>query len=221
MGHTDLATETWKLNFTNMELCAFAVCTFLLVAYASGKGVDTYCPPQPKRDGNLHVNGHTCYQIVLDHITDYPSAKGRCESQGGSLALVKDQATSDFLVTLLQTDHPLKRRFWIGLSDTVTEHDYTWEDGTKLSDGKFDNWAKHEGPLGSISHYIEDCVAMDMMDSGYWHDYECDDKADPFDLSPTEFPYICQYTMDSKVKVTVTSSPDASSATSTAVVIGR
>ena len=104
----------------------------------------------------------------------------------------------------MENQHHSKRRVWIGLNDQVTEHAYTWEDGTSLSDGKYDNWAPGQGPSGAVTHFIEDCVAMDFMDGGKWHDYECHAGVDPFDTVYTEFPYVCQYDLSAGGKVTPT-----------------
>ncbi|XP_019638441.1 PREDICTED: complement component C1q receptor-like [Branchiostoma belcheri] len=107
-------------------------------------------------------NGH-CFRLSASPNT-YTEAKAACNSIGAHLAFSKDQATNDFLVSLMSgsaTDA------WIGLTDFQQENNFVWNDGSTL--GTFRKWATGEPNDGPGSQ--ADCVRILL--GGQWKDYSC------------------------------------------------
>ncbi|XP_078603517.1 uncharacterized protein LOC144877483 [Branchiostoma floridae x Branchiostoma japonicum] len=107
---------------------------------------------------------------------NYMAAKQACQAQGGTLAMIKDEATQTFLSNHLKTiSGRRQRRFWIGLDDLNAEKAFLWNDGTPL--GEYDLFRS------SAPHRIRDCVILyRTRRMARWDIENCDDR----------YPYICQ-----------------------------
>ncbi|KAK0043299.1 snaclec salmorin subunit A-like isoform X1 [Biomphalaria pfeifferi] len=157
------------------------------------------CPSNLPKDSHLKVFGGACYQFPLSYSRTHSEAKQNCESQGGTLALVKTQDVQNFLFTTLTNDfRDYFDKVWIGLSDMDKEKEFKWDDGAPLT---YSNW----GHLST--HDIDDCVLMDLRNDGKWTEYACDQS--PFLIFFTQnekHPYICQYSIaaNSNAQSTVT-----------------
>ncbi|XP_078573014.1 uncharacterized protein LOC144859894 [Branchiostoma floridae x Branchiostoma japonicum] len=107
---------------------------------------------------------------------NYISAKGVCESYGGTLAMIKDAETQNFLKNHLKnTSGRTQRNYWIGLDDLNDERTFLWNDDTPL--GEYRRF-KSNAP-----HKIRDCVVLwRTARKAKWDIKNCD----------FTMPYICQ-----------------------------
>ncbi|XP_019618824.1 PREDICTED: collagen alpha-2(V) chain-like [Branchiostoma belcheri] len=94
--------------------------------------------PQTSRsdDGFREWRGN-CYKAFTTR-KNFKEAAATCGEEGGTLAMPRDAATNDFLITLMSTR---AKRFshWIGLHDQRKEGNFVWVDGSTL--GKYNSWA--------------------------------------------------------------------------------
>uniref|UniRef100_A0A671UEX3 C-type lectin domain-containing protein n=2 Tax=Sparus aurata TaxID=8175 RepID=A0A671UEX3_SPAAU len=122
-------------------------------------------------------NGTQCYYFSTDKLT-WEQAREKCRRNGADLVKIESEDEQSFLMQKLR-DKMLEDedKFWIGLTDSVTEDTWLWTDGTPLnksltfwsSQGEPDNW-KEEDADG------EDCVRMgEKHKSGlkWWFDKSC------------------------------------------------
>uniref|UniRef100_A0A2C9M9Q7 C-type lectin domain-containing protein n=1 Tax=Biomphalaria glabrata TaxID=6526 RepID=A0A2C9M9Q7_BIOGL len=149
------------------------------------------CPPNLARDRYLQVRGDFCYQFVEYRKVTHSMAQASCERNGGTLALIKDQATQNYIHNqILNTyGHP-RQSVWIGLTDITRENHFVWDDGTVPV---YTHWDADAGP-GSINHALHDCVVLDMYAGGKWRDIYCDTETLHLSFETEEtHVYICQY----------------------------
>ncbi|XP_035671469.1 neurocan core protein-like [Branchiostoma floridae] len=84
---------------------------------------------------------------------NYMAAKQACQDEGGTLAMIKDEATQTFLRTHLRgTSGHRQRSYWIGLDDRDAEGTFLWNDGTPL--GEYDEF-RSDAP-----NRARDCVTL-------------------------------------------------------------
>ncbi|XP_035680160.1 lactose-binding lectin l-2-like [Branchiostoma floridae] len=108
-------------------------------------------------------HGGFCYK-VFEELQTYDGARQVCASDSGTLAIIKDLVTNDFLVGLTTEGGA----FYIGLNDMNAEGQFRWEDGTVYDNGTdFSNWAQGE-PNNSGE---QDCIKISP--GGRWGDVEC------------------------------------------------
>ncbi|XP_035668229.1 coadhesin-like isoform X2 [Branchiostoma floridae] len=107
---------------------------------------------------------------------NYTKAQQECESNGGTLAMIKDASVQAFINNLLKTSSGrTQRNYWIGLDDLNREGVFEWNDGTKL--GSYRRF-KSKRP-----HKIRDCVALwRTAKLSRWFPLKC----------KIHLPYICQ-----------------------------
>ncbi|XP_030855793.1 C-type mannose receptor 2-like [Strongylocentrotus purpuratus] len=88
-----------------------------------------------------------CYQMVAYSPTTWVDAKQQCEAQGSTLLTIKDEKEQDFineqLPVLWQTGIS---NIWLGISDTITDGEMKWTDGTAYDDTAYQNWPAHKKP---------------------------------------------------------------------------
>ncbi|XP_078579171.1 hepatic lectin-like [Branchiostoma floridae x Branchiostoma japonicum] len=106
---------------------------------------------------------------------NYMAAKQACQAEGGTLAMIKDEATQTFLRTHLRgTSGHRQRSYWIGLDDRDAEGTFLWNDGTEL--GEYDEF-RSDAP-----NRARDCVTLwrtrrvarwDIMDCSVLKPYIC------------------------------------------------
>ncbi|XP_078617644.1 secretory phospholipase A2 receptor-like [Branchiostoma floridae x Branchiostoma japonicum] len=122
--------------------------------------------------------GSSCFHIHNSPLSTYPDAEAVC-SADGSLAMPKDQATNDFLVSMIRaTDQSLDT--WIGLrADGIG---FKWSDGTAFQAGVYSNWADGGEPSrdGDCVHYFPSSLPDGYKEK--WNDASCD----------VTFMFICQ-----------------------------
>ncbi|XP_066270108.1 collectin-10-like [Branchiostoma lanceolatum] len=107
---------------------------------------------------------------------NYMAAKQECQSHGGTLAMIKDEATQTFLQNHLKgTSGHRQRSYWIGLDDLNAEKVFQWNDGTPL--GEYDMFRS------GAPHRIRDCVTLwRTRRRARWDIKNC----------AARLPYICQ-----------------------------
>ncbi|XP_035692613.1 perlucin-like protein [Branchiostoma floridae] len=123
-------------------------------------GVETEnldCPPDTVPYSN------SCY-ILMDQPTDYMTARKICESGGGYLVVVKDEAEHQFLIGHLNSTVDI----WIGLDDISNEGTFMYNDGSPL--GAFTKWAPGEPNDGAGD---QDCVHLWPLAGMAWDDTIC------------------------------------------------
>jgi hypothetical protein len=107
-----------------------------------------------------------CYRMSTDAL-GWSNARAACVAGGGDLVILNDDAEQSWLATFMGKSGV--NQVWIGLSDTVTEGNYAWVDGTPLgSTGA--PWATGE-PSGGAD---EDCIGVQMTGANAaWFDLTC------------------------------------------------
>ncbi|GFR85019.1 brevican core protein [Elysia marginata] len=170
---------------------------FLVIdATAVTPTIDNTCPYEVLQTVGsyyLQVYNGSCFHFAVYQWRTYGEADAECYSTGGTLALPKTQTINDFLTEKLLNFYGKSEEAWIGLHDKNDEGGFEWEDHTHVT---WDNFAPGNGPdNGWLASKREDCVAIDPMDDGKWHDFQCEEDmitvlsgSDPYKM------YICQYT---------------------------
>lgn len=123
----------------------------------------------------------------MEYPLDWNTASEDCRVRGGTLALPKTKALSDYLIDSLIYSYGSGLQIWIGLSDKAKEGTFQWEDGTPLLATDYQNWP--QGVNGTNPN--RDCVCLDPSRSGQWAEDSCSDTL--FGLILHERPYVCQY----------------------------
>ncbi|XP_055880243.1 galactose-specific lectin nattectin-like [Biomphalaria glabrata] len=174
--------------FSWFAILTFSLCLGLNLVRAAQ--VTDVCPPQLARDQYLQVRNNICYQFVFYRKLTHSGAKAECERIGGSLVLVKDQDTQNYLSSQIAHYGHLLARVWIGLNDIVNENNFVWDDGTRPG---YTNWAEHEGPGAGGDHDAHDCVVLDLTAGGKWRVFTCEKSSFLFITTDETHYYICQY----------------------------
>eukprot|EP00058_Branchiostoma_floridae_P028410 XP_002613901.1 hypothetical protein BRAFLDRAFT_208611 [Branchiostoma floridae] len=135
----------------------------------------------PKGYSNLRG---ACYK-AFNTLVNFGDAILHCRLDGGTLAMPRDRATNEFLISLKNHVNP-NARFWIGLHDQRREGHFEWMDGVAL--GRYKPWDSHQPDDAKGK---EDCVQYFMytesrFGANKWNDADCNDP----------FPFICQVAAD-------------------------
>ncbi|XP_070574176.1 lectin BRA-3-like isoform X2 [Ptychodera flava] len=123
--------------------------------------------------GPLSHGGHEFKFYTLK--VDWQSAKDHCISEGGFLAALKDEATTDAVTQYIE-DQELGELvqgngFWIGLNDIETEGSYLWQDETEA---QYANWAPGEPNNNTKKNPDgQDCTQMFKRRGWKWDDDYC------------------------------------------------
>ncbi|XP_059846844.1 CD209 antigen-like protein C isoform X2 [Hypanus sabinus] len=104
---------------------------------------------------------NTCYHLSLSTET-WVEAQRQCASVDAHLVVINNAEEQEFLGSILQD------RYWIGLSDTESEDDWRWVDGTDYSLPSI-NW--NEGEPNDANN-AEDCA--EILGDGKLNDLSCD-----------------------------------------------
>ena len=100
-----------------------------------------------------------CYQN-FNTPKNYTAAATGCEARGGTLATASDVDGQEFVLALKGKADII----WLGLSDTLLEGTFRWEDGTRVN---YTDWnARKPDHVNG-----EDCVRM--YQNGQWGDVSC------------------------------------------------
>ncbi|XP_030266566.1 C-type lectin domain family 4 member E-like isoform X2 [Sparus aurata] len=121
-------------------------------------------------------NGPQCYYFSTDELT-WEQARERCRRDGADLVKIESEDEQSFLIQKVKDKMVEDEdKFWIGLTDSVTEGTWLWTDGSPLNKsltfwarGQPDNW-KGENADG------EDCVRMaeiSRLGLKGWFDKSC------------------------------------------------
>ncbi|XP_071355696.1 CD209 antigen-like protein E [Trachinotus anak] len=142
-------------------------------------------PPEVKKDeqhlrceGGWEQHGEMCY-LFSNWSTPWTESRDRCKQQGGDLVKIDSEEEQRFLAQQLREKMSTAAdKFWIGLTDSKTEGEWLWVDGSRLdtslsywSNKEPDNWTG-DNPDG------EDCVRMGEKGAGHdlkcWFDKSCE-----------------------------------------------
>ncbi|CAL1591085.1 unnamed protein product [Knipowitschia caucasica] len=109
--------------------------------------------------------------VYIPTARNWAHAQVHCVALGGSLAVVHDSATDEFLKRLAQG-----RRAWIGLSDAQYNNVWLWSNSdplrfTKFCRGEPNNKGGNEG-----------CTEINFSSAKCWNDEKCENRR----------PFICQ-----------------------------
>lgn len=96
---------------------------------------------------------------------DWATAAADCAARGLTLARIDNLAQSRAVHDRARDE--FSGRWWIGLSDQVTESEFRWHDGMPLT---WSHWKKGEPNDGYCG---EDCVAFAKAGKGRWYDAHC------------------------------------------------
>lgn len=105
--------------------------------------------------------GH--YYSVINESMPWSDAKKYCESLGGHLVTIQDEAEQNFITNLI-SNNPQKNTYWIGLKGN--NNSYSW-----ITDEPFDyaNWAPNE-PNNFEETVVHMCAAVEDREPGQWND---------------------------------------------------
>ncbi|XP_035666410.1 collectin-11-like [Branchiostoma floridae] len=138
---------------------------------------DVYPRLRPARNFGRYQNKYCFWSSAWrSRRLNYTKAQQKCESNGGTLAMIKDASVQAFINNHLKTSSGrTQRNYWIGLDDLNREGVFEWNDGTKL--GSYRKF-KSKRP-----HKIRDCVALwRTARRSRWFPLKC----------KISLPYICQ-----------------------------
>ncbi|XP_035683317.1 zonadhesin-like isoform X1 [Branchiostoma floridae] len=122
--------------------------------------LDDLCDP-PCPDGYTSF-ADTCYKVFANEVTSYTEAQTHCNSEGGHLAMAKDQATNRLLVHLINQESQDQTFYYFGLTYSEEKNAFIWGDGSDLV---FSNWRPTE-PNRPDEHCTVFCW-------GQWCDAPC------------------------------------------------
>ncbi|KAI8491947.1 hypothetical protein Bbelb_303200 [Branchiostoma belcheri] len=150
-------------NSNNIEDCAHYRCEGKWNDMRCSKELYFFCQvASASCPGDYRKWRGTCYKAYATRKAFW-AANGHCKLNGGTLAMPKDTATNNFLISL--TKHFDFRFFWFGLHDLDKEGSFQWIDGTAL--GGFNWW--NVGEPNNCN--IEDCAHYHWQ--GKWNDVDC------------------------------------------------
>uniref|UniRef100_A0A8C6WJ93 C-type lectin domain-containing protein n=1 Tax=Neogobius melanostomus TaxID=47308 RepID=A0A8C6WJ93_9GOBI len=116
-------------------------------------------------DAGWELNGTKCYNFSSNRL-NWTESRDMCQSLSADLT---------FLFNKLK----MKDRFWIGLTDSETEGQWKWTDGSAL-DQSLTFWNQEPDNYDVINPEGEDCVVIVLEDKSSvfksWGDVPCNDK---------------------------------------------
>ncbi|KAK0139750.1 C-type lectin domain family 4 member E [Merluccius polli] len=152
----------------------------------------TVAPPSGCPKNWLLFQG-SCYSVSRQNA-NWKDAQQRCAKDGGHLAIVLTPEAQGFLWDLLPRGH--WNSYWIGLSDKDTEDEWTWVDGTPLTESFWEDGEPN-------NHIDEDCVYIvktmktERVAVKSWYDAPCD----------MYLPFICQKFLGPTPTTAITTTP--------------
>ena len=112
----------------------------------------------------LLYNGHTYYAYETAEINSFRQAQEYCESRGGYLAVIDDDAENTALYDYVMHDLGLEDAYF-GLTDEKTEGQWEWVDGSPYW---YDNWLEGQPDNANDG---EDYALFFYKDTPYtWND---------------------------------------------------
>ncbi|XP_061416055.1 macrophage mannose receptor 1-like [Lethenteron reissneri] len=142
-------------------------------------GSHTRPPPTPPWHGNCPrgwmLFGSKCFLVrgaaggtAEEGVrSSWSDARAWCRYNGGDLAVISTHRENDFVASHLEG---LGVSVWIGFSDSLSEGEFTWVDGSRVT---FTNWNSGEPNNGGIRG--EHCAEMvhHGRSAGRWNDMLC------------------------------------------------
>ncbi|KAJ0003537.1 hypothetical protein NQD34_008635 [Periophthalmus magnuspinnatus] len=144
------------------------------------------CSSVAQCDEDWELNGTQCYYFSNRSLQlTWTSSKDKCQSKRGDLIKIESREKQEFLdgrVRLLMDAKDEK--FWIGLTDSQTEGEWLWTDGSPLNQSlefwtknehntEPDNW-KEEDVDGENCAIIGEIMFINGLKS--WYDNSCKKK---------------------------------------------
>uniref|UniRef100_A0A8C6SX67 C-type lectin domain-containing protein n=1 Tax=Neogobius melanostomus TaxID=47308 RepID=A0A8C6SX67_9GOBI len=125
-------------------------------------------------DAGWELNGTKCYNFSSNRL-NWTESRDMCQSLGGHLVKIESREEQKFVFNQLIKDD----RFWIGLTDSETEGQWKWTDGSAL-DQSLTFWNQEPDNYDVINPEGEDCVVIVLEDKSSvfksWGDVPCNDK---------------------------------------------
>ncbi|XP_066541654.1 C-type lectin domain family 4 member F-like [Hoplias malabaricus] len=107
----------------------------------------------------------SAYYISTDMKT-WNESRDDCEDNGGDLVIINSKEEQEYLTRKVGSKQP-----WIGLTDSESENQWKWVDGSALTTAY---WA--EGEPNNWNGIEEDCVHMGFKENKTWNDLSCSSK---------------------------------------------
>ncbi|XP_031670495.1 CD209 antigen-like protein C [Oncorhynchus kisutch] len=139
---------------------------------------------QTERDslsGRLTYLKHTCpkgwqhfessWYFLSDDTKTWKESREDCLERGADLVIINSDEEQEFLFNL-------NKKVWIGLTDSVTEGNLIWVDGTSLTTPRYWHKPQPDNGAGRLDYGEEDCVEIrkDQRPLEAWNDLSCDRK---------------------------------------------
>ncbi|XP_054601353.1 C-type lectin domain family 4 member E isoform X2 [Nothobranchius furzeri] len=130
-----------------------------------------------KSDRNWEKHGDKCYYFN-DLYLRWKGSRSFCEDLGADLVKIDSREEQEFLVEKVKNFvmDDIWEGFWIGLTDSEVEGNWTWVDGSPL-DSRMKFWSEGEpDDYKAYSASGEDCVTIvkgEAEDLNSWTDYTC------------------------------------------------
>ncbi|XP_053335979.1 CD209 antigen-like protein C isoform X1 [Clarias gariepinus] len=113
------------------------------------------------------VSFSTSLYYMSNEKKNWTESREDCIKRGADLVIINSQEEQDFITEQLQ-----ESQAWIGLSDSDTDGEWKWVDGTPVTSG-FSKWAQHEPDNYQDN---EDCGETGYPDEQHWNDAPCSHK---------------------------------------------
>nr|XP_015811524.2 C-type lectin domain family 4 member E isoform X2 [Nothobranchius furzeri] len=130
-----------------------------------------------KLDRNWEKHGDKCYYFSNISLS-WKGSRSFCEDLGADLVKIDSREEQEFLVEKVKNFvmDTILGSFWIGLTDSEVEGNWTWVDGSPL-DSRMKFWLEGE-PNNASGRSVsgEDCVAIvkrGVEDLNTWNDDTC------------------------------------------------
>ncbi|KAI8498791.1 hypothetical protein Bbelb_232440 [Branchiostoma belcheri] len=110
---------------------------------------DSYCP-----DGYTSF-AEACFKVFINKKITYTDAQTHCNTEGGRLAMPKNQATTQLLTNLTSfelTGIASETIYYIGMTFVEDKNRFMWNDGSDLA--SFTNW-KYGEPNGGGNDQVD------------------------------------------------------------------
>lgn len=124
------------------------------------------CEYNDESPAKVIVNGNKIYALY-NYTYTFNDAENFCQAIGGHLVSINSEAENNIVKELLYSG--LMERYWIGCSDTASEGNWAWTDGSSFS---YNNWALGEPNGGTYQNYGSIYSPYGSWTVGTWDDLE-------------------------------------------------
>ncbi|GLD59491.1 C-type lectin domain family 4 member M-like protein [Lates japonicus] len=128
-----------------------------------------------------HLFNNSCY-FISRISRDWPESQSFCQSKGAHLAIIHTAEEQQFLWDLLPRGH--WNAYWFGITDSHTEDQWKWVDGTPLVGG-FWEVGEPNNHIDEDCGYIVKTRVLERVAIRSWYDAPC----------TMNWPYICEKEM--------------------------